>query len=234
MATINNSLIAYLQKSEGGLSRATTDTASKSPSPYIYNGQKGWHTNKGITWDTFRTNASIGGYEVNQDNFIKMPNDIWGKILKIGYWNPMNCSNYTSQAIADVVVDFAWASGVGGAKKALIKYLGNKGIKVDGSVSISNAFNELVKKDGETKTFNDLIEERKRYFKSLNQPANERGWLNRMEVLRKHGTNLLGKIIDSAKETTETVKKNPIIIASLTFGIIITSYIFYKTITKNK
>jgi putative chitinase len=33
---------------------------------------------------------------------------------------------------------------------------------------------------------------------------------------------------------TETVKKNPIIIASLTFGIIITTYILFKTITKNK
>ena len=48
--------------------------------------------------------------------------------------------------------------------------------------------------------------------------------------------DLFSSLKDVAKETitetTETVKKNPIIIASITFGIIITSYIFYKTITK--
>lgn len=46
--------------------------------------------------------------------------------------------------------------------------------------------------------------------------------------------DLFSSLKDVAKETEEVVKKNPIIIASLTFGIIITSYIFYKTITKNK
>ena len=41
MAQITDALISYLQKSEGGLSRSTKDTASSYPSPYVYNGQSG-------------------------------------------------------------------------------------------------------------------------------------------------------------------------------------------------
>ena len=37
-------------KWEGGLSRATTDSASKNSSPYVHEGVTGWHTNRGITY----------------------------------------------------------------------------------------------------------------------------------------------------------------------------------------
>ena len=218
MAQITDALISYLQKSEGGLSRSTKDTASKYPSPYVYNGQSGWHTNKGITYQTFESSASGAGYSVTADNFLKMPNEIWGKILKMYYWDPMYCNLYESQAIANAVVDFAWASGTGGSKKALIKYLGKKGIKVDGAVSIAKAFNNLAKKDGELQVFNDLIDERKRFFKSLNQPANEKGWLNRMETLRKEGAILLKDIVSSTGGTG-------LLIAA---GLIVGMYFIFK------
>ena len=218
MAQITDALISYLQKSEGGLSRSTKDTASKYPSPYVYNGQSGWHTNKGITYQTFESSASGAGYSVTADNFLKMPNEIWGKILKMYYWDPMYCNLYESQAIANAVVDFAWASGTGGSKKALIKYLGKKGIKVDGAVSIAKAFNNLAKKDGELQVFNDLIDERKRFFKSLNQPANEKGWLNRMETLRKEGVILLKDIVSSTGGTG-------LLIAA---GLIVGMYFIFK------
>ena len=218
MAQITDALISYLQKSEGGLSRSTKDTASSYPSPYVYNGQRGWHTNKGITFKTFESSAAGAGYSVTQDNFLKMPNEIWGKILKMYYWDPMYCNLYESQAIANAVVDFAWASGTGGSKKALIKYLGKKGIKVDGPISIAKAFNNLAKKDGELQVFNDLIDERKRFFKSLNQPANEKGWLNRMETLRKEGAILLKDIVSSTGGTG-------LLIAA---GLIVGMYFIFK------
>lgn len=46
-------IIPFTYKWEGGLSRATTDKASASPSPYVHQGVKGWHTNKGITYPVF-------------------------------------------------------------------------------------------------------------------------------------------------------------------------------------
>lgn len=186
-----SSAIPYIKKSEGGLSRAVTDTASSNPSPYTYQGKSGWHTNRGITWTTFKSLAPSAGYTVSESNFLNMPDDIWLKIYKTGYWNPMKGDTYTSQPVANAVVDFAWAAGVGGSTKALIKYLSKQGMNADGPISIANSFNNLVKRHGEAKVFNDLIDERKRFFVSLNQPANEKGWLSRMEELRTQGSALV-------------------------------------------
>ena len=72
--------IPYIQKWEGGLSRATTDTASKNPSPYEHNGKTGWHTNKGITWGTFTDLALKLGIAISPFNFLQMPDFIWRKI----------------------------------------------------------------------------------------------------------------------------------------------------------
>lgn len=200
MAVITDSLINYIKKAEGGLSRANTDTASKNPSPYVYKGVTGWHTNKGIQWLVFKELAPSAGYEVNENNFLTMPDSIWGKIFKIGYWDQLKCSEYQSQAIAAAVGDWAWASGAGGARSALMRYLKTKGIEAKNSAAIAGAFNILVGKDGESKVYNDLINERIRFFKALNQPANEKGWINRMEKLRELGSSLLKDIGKSPGE----------------------------------
>ncbi len=187
-----DSAIPYIQKAEGGLSKATTDTASANPSPYVYKGTTGWHTNRGITWGTFKSLAPKVGYAISEDNFIRMPDSVWLGIYKTGYWNDMKGDLYDSQPVANAIVDFAWAAGGGGTRRDLSKYLSKKGITASDSTSIANAFNQLIKTEGESKVFNDLIDERKRFFKSLNQPANEKGWLARMETLRNQGVALIG------------------------------------------
>jgi lysozyme family protein len=224
MATYE-SAIPYIQKAEGGLSRATTDTASGNPSPYVYKGVTGWHTNRGIIWPTFKTMAPRVGYEINQENFINMPDKIWLGIYKVGFWDDMKGDLYKSQPVANAIVDFAWASGGGGARRSLIKYLATKGIKANDSTSIANAFNTLVEKEGENKVFNDLIDERKRFFKSLNQPANEKGWLNRMETLRKQGLSLIVSGVT-------TIKKNPIPTAIITVLLLVSTYVLVNQFKK--
>ncbi len=225
-----SSAIPYIKKAEGGLSRAVTDSASKNPSPYVYNGVTGWHTNRGITWSTFKGLAPSVGYAVNQDNFIKMPDSIWLGIYKTGYWNDMKGDLYDSQAIANAVVDFAWASGGGGSRKSLIKFLKQKGIVANDSASISKGFNSLVKKEGEAKVFSDLIDHRKNYFISLNQPANEEGWLKRMDTLKKEGLSILNL---QANVAIQGVKKNiiPITIAFVGFAGLI---VVILTVIKDK
>lgn len=227
------SAIPYIQKAEGGLSRATTDTASKSPSPFEHNGKTGWHTNRGITWDTFKGLSSKAGYTVNKDNFIFMPDNIWLKIYRVGFWDSARGDLYNSQAIANAVVDWAWASGTGqrGSKGALIRYLAKKGITATNFDSIANGFNELVKKEGEQKVFNDLIDERKRFFVSLKQPANEKGWLARMETLRQQGMSLFGQ---GVKATYETVKKHPYITVAVVAGMGIALFVLLKTLKQSK
>lgn len=233
------SAIPYIQKAEGGLSRATSDSASANPSPYVYKGQTGWHTNRGITWGTFKDLSPKLGYEISEQNFIYMPDDVWYKIYKGGFWDAVKGDLYQSQAIANAVVDFAWAAGTGGSKKSLIKFLKSKDVTADGPQTIAEGFNKLVEKEGENKVFNDLIDHRKAFFKSLNQPANEKGWLARMESLRKQGLDIISKgakeVVETAKKGVETVKQNPITSALVTLALIVSAYVLYSQLKrKNK
>ena len=219
MAKAEN-IIPYIKEQEGGLSRATTDTASKNPAPWAYNGKTGWHTNMGVTYQTFSSLSSKLGYANTPDNFFKMPESIWLKIYRYGYWDPMQGDLYKSQAIANAVVDFAWASGTGGATKALIKYLKGKGINASNAKDVANAFNSLTVGGKEKKEFDSLIDFRKQYFLSLNQPANNKGWLSRMDALRKQGYSILGKSFNA-------MKAHPLVVGVIILGIAISAYYLF-------
>jgi hypothetical protein len=84
-------LIPFILKKEGGLTSNLNDPASSFPSPTP---QK-YHTNKGVTYKTFTTLASKLNYAPTVDNFLKMPNDIWLKIFKQGYYNNVTQPNLT-------------------------------------------------------------------------------------------------------------------------------------------
>ena len=183
MADYKN-IIGFIKVREGGLSSATTDTASRNPSN-CGNGSNGkpYHTNKGVTWTTFSTLASKLGYSATCSNFMKMPDDIWAKIYKNGYWNPMMGDNIKNQAVANVFVEMAWGSGVGGATSALKKFFTanyNKSF-----VNVSQMVDYVNQLDSEGKTpdlFEKLNTYRKYFYKSLNQPSNLTGWLNRLNA----------------------------------------------------
>ena len=111
-------IVSFIKAKEGGLSSATTDTASNNPSN-CGNGSNGrpYHTNKGVTWSTFKGLSSKLGYSATCDNFKKMPDDIWGKIYKDGYWNPMQGDRIKNQAIANTFVEMVWGSGIGSVSR---------------------------------------------------------------------------------------------------------------------
>jgi lysozyme family protein len=219
-------IIPFTYKWEGGLSRATTDTASKNPSPYTYKGQTGWHTNKGITYSAFKSLATKLGYQDTADNFLNMPQNIWLKIAKNGYWDIINLDAVKSQPIANVMFSWQWGSGYSWRNRVQ-KYLASKGINwsISDLKGLPNKLNELSEKQGEKKTFDELIEQKKQFLLSLNQPANEKGWLRRLEDLRTSSYDLLGK-------GAEIVKKNLIPTIAITFALIAGGYLLYKTIKK--
>ena len=194
MADLNKA-IPYIRKAEGGLSRATTDTASKNPAPFTYNGKTGWHTNKGITWSTFSSLAPTLGYAASADNFFTMPDAIWEKIYRNGYWNPMQADKIKSDAIAIAIVDYAWAFGVGGAQSRLKVWVKSTfGADVKTMADVVATIN---KQANETDTFNKLIIHRKAAFAALKQPANEEGWFLRMDELKQYGSAFLKTISDN-------------------------------------
>lgn len=184
-------IIPHIAAWEGGLSRATTDTASKNPAPWLYKGHKDWHTNKGVTYKTFIGMASKLGYQPSAENFFLMPQDIWMKIYKVGYWDPMALDSLKSQALASVIVDYAWLFGIGGAQSRIKAYLEKKySIKTVNSKEMVAAINKLTEKN-EKSFFEDFIEHRRQAFLSLKQPKNEKGWMNRLNQLKAVGLTLI-------------------------------------------
>lgn len=175
----------FLEK-EGGLSRAGTDTASRNPSPCTHEGKTGWHTNKGITWETFKAGASSLGYSATCKNFLEMPASIWRKIFHKRYWEPWGLDAVKSDVAAWVLVWWAWGSGLGGAAKSMSKYLGKQGVKLvkkpgtkEARVEIAQALDRLAAKKGEARLFNELREHRLAFYRSLSSaPANYKGWVN--------------------------------------------------------
>jgi lysozyme family protein len=193
MADYKNTINFTLQW-EGGLSNAKTDGASANPSPCPHNGVTGWHTNKGVTWSTFSTMAVPLGYEASCSNFISMPDDIWLKIYKHGFWDKFLLDNYSSQAIADVISQMYYNAGFGGAYRQLAKFLNaNYGMQLPINKADYNTANAKIILDkfnaivvGKEKEVHDkLIEHFRQFYISLNNPTYQQGWLNRLEALNQ-------------------------------------------------
>ncbi len=78
--------VDFIKKWEGGISNDPRDIGPASfPAPCVYKGQIGWHTNKGIIYRTFSSNAAKLGYSASCENFIQMPDYIWLKIYKLTF-----------------------------------------------------------------------------------------------------------------------------------------------------
>ncbi len=172
-------VIPFMKAWEGGLSRATTDTASANPAPWTYKGVTGWHTNKGITFPVFQKYAPMFGYAVSPENFFNMPDDLWKKIFKVIYWDGMQLDKVRSAAIAAALSNWSWGSGDYGAFQLLKGYLKSKGKIVNSDAEAAEAINDLSLLH-EEQIFKELITIREEFFKSLGQPANLQGWLNRL------------------------------------------------------
>lgn len=213
MANYKN-IIQFIHKQEGGLGSTPKDSASKNPSPCA-KGKDGfpYHTNKGVTWNTFTNLAPKLGYVANCDNFIKMPSAIWDKIYKYAFWDVMDGDVIKNQAIANTFVEFAWGSGFQGAENSLIKFFKTYYNKDFTNIhEMSNFVNELDSQGQSPKLFDNLNEHRKKFFLSLNQPTFTKGWLNRLNAFY-----ILNK--PYALTTTTKVTSSGLILIILGFAI---------------
>lgn len=193
MANINAVNLAYIKRWEGGLSKDKNDPAAIDTVP----DGSGYHTNKGVTWQTFKGQAKLLGYTATPELFYKMPDNVWLKIYKIGFWDSMNGDKISSQGIAELLADWAWGSGPGTAARFVQRYLVSKGYKiaVDGAFGPAStaALNDLIKKQGAKKVFDEIFAARLAFLKSLGGwAAFGQGWLNRMNDFYKYGITVLG------------------------------------------
>lgn len=88
---------------------------------------RGGATNKGVTIGTFQ--SFYPGKTV--DDLKRITDEQWLTIFKSGYWNPWQADQIKNQAIANILVDWAWASG---ARTAIRKVQELLGVAADGLV----------------------------------------------------------------------------------------------------
>jgi len=183
-------LVPFIKIKEGGISGTPKDSASKNPSPCGKDRQGfPYHTNKGVQWATFKLLASKGGYTASCENFLKMPDDIWNRIYKVGFWDEIQGDRIQNQAIANTFVEMVWGSGIGSVSRGTgaVGWLNGffKKNYNQNLTTITQMVDFVNKLDNEGKTpelFEKLNNFRASKYKALNQPAFTKGWLNRLNA----------------------------------------------------
>ena len=157
---------------------------------------KGGPTNMGITLRVYR---AVYGSKATIADLKALSEQEWQHIFLSLYWNAVKAPHIQSQAIANLLVDYAWGSGVNTAIRALQKILSTKADGIMGTKTIS-ALNsrkpQLV--------FELLHKARTQKFLSIvkKSPAQEvflAGWLRRNNAI---GYNKL--MCNGGKEITWT------------------------------
>ena len=156
-------LIPIIKKWEGGYVNDPDDS--------------GGATNKGVTLATFRT---WFGANKTVNDLKALTDEQWIYIFLNGYWNQCKASEINNQSVANIIVDWAWASG---PKTAIKKVQSIVGTDIDGIVgpktlaAINNAeprqlFNKI--KAARLQFVENLAEQRPKDKKFL------QGWKNRI------------------------------------------------------
>lgn len=111
-------------------------------------------------------------------------NDEWTYIFTKGYWDRMKADYIASQAVAEICVQMCWGSGPATAIKKIQKLLGCKQDGIVGPITL-----RLLNSEDEITMFNKLYDMRKAWLEAIAKKGNNkkflRGWLNRLEDLRK-------------------------------------------------
>jgi lysozyme family protein len=132
---------------------------------------------KGVTIATFK---KYFGNNNTCNDLRNIDDEKWLKIFKDGYWDKCKGDEIENQSIADIIVDWAWMSGVKTAIKKVQKILN---VDVDGIVgkqtitAINNADSEIL--------FKNIYNERVKYYTNIvkrtpSQQVFLNGWMNRL------------------------------------------------------
>ena len=221
--------IPHVLRWEGGLSSDPKDTAAQGAvtSKLL----KGYpiHTNRGVTYTTWLNTADKVGNPKTEQAFLNMTDGQWGKIFKKQFWDIIQADRIKSQAIAELLVEFAWGSGFGGAKieyRALQKYLTERGYDtkgIDGAIGRNTirALNEYINKTGakgEKELYDFLwLTRRNSLAKKRTASIHYKGWMNRMNAHLNIWKDTLGKILTDNPAATGIITSIFFILGGLFF-----------------
>ena len=178
-------LLPFILSFEGGFSNHPAD--------------KGGATNKGVTIATWRQvgydKDGDGDIDVNDLRLIT-DKDVRDRVLVPHYWNRWKADFILSQSVANIVVDWVWASGkhgITGVQRLL-------GVKADGIVG-AKTLGALNARDSR-ELFDAIKAERVKFIRNIvaknpRQKVFESGWLRRPDTIQ------YGKLILNTRPTRE-------------------------------
>lgn len=154
-------------------------------------GDKGGATNRGVTLATYQ---SVYGKQKTAADLRKLTDDEWNGIYRKLFWEKCWADQITNQSVANLLVDFAWHSGVSTAVKKLQQIVGTDDDGVMGPKTIT-AMNRY--KDGWWVMFDQLKVKRIGFLNGIvkSKPSQAKflkGWLNRVADI-KYGALVYGK-----------------------------------------
>lgn len=141
---------------------------------------RGGATNKGITIGTFR---HFFGATATVDQLKNMTEAQWLTVFRAGYWDPWRADEIVNQSIANIVVDWAWASGTKTSVRQVQKLLGITADGVVGPVTLG-----AIATADPRQLFDKIHAARIAFVDDIvrrtpSQKRFERGWKNRINAL---------------------------------------------------
>jgi lysozyme family protein len=192
-------ILPSVAKFEGGLSSDPRDSCSKKRSDVIdpKNGL-GYHTNKGVCYSTWLTASKKLGFDASGKSFVAMKQSQWESIVKDLYWNPLNLDKVNSQAIAEILFQSNWGSGMGGAM-TLVRFMQEKiNLAQTGKMDTLTItkLNDYTKNPAKEKSlFKDIWQRRLQYLQSLKSFSTYgKGWTRRMNDLLDRGLSYMDEL----------------------------------------
>lgn len=157
----------FILKWEGGFANVKND--------------RGGATNKGITLTTFRAYFGKGK---TVDDLKRLTDVQWDYIFLKGFWKPFGADSIDSQSIANICVDWAWASGTVTAIRQVQSILkvpvdGNVGPKTIEAINTANskALFERIK-IGRLQFVDNIVK------RDPTQKVFLKGWKNRINAIK--------------------------------------------------
>lgn len=135
----------------------------------------GGATNKGVTLKTYQ--SFFPGKTV--EDLKKITDQEWNHIFKSGFWDKVRADEIHDQSVANLIADWAYNSGVGGAAKEIQKVLG---VPVDGIIGPKTI--EAINTREPKELFASLHQARGNYYRGLkNFSTFGKGWMNRLNSI---------------------------------------------------
>lgn len=169
MANVNR-LVPFILKWEGGFVNDPDDL--------------GGATNRGVTIGTYEAYCHRKGYpKPTVERLKNLTEEEWTEIMKTMYWDRWKADLIRSQSVANILVDWVWASGAHGIKipQRLL------GVDVDGIVGAKTL--AAVNGKNPRELFDRIKMARFDFIEDIcrSRPANnkfKRGWMNRLNDLK--------------------------------------------------